>query len=325
MDEIIENKEIIRHPELTELDEMKTMWKSTFGDSDEYVDLVLDNYFNPMNSLVCTVDSKIVAVLHGIVYSFRSGDGLDANLKGLYLCGLSTQVDMQGRGIMGRMIKDIENIAISRDYNFLFLIPADDHLRRYYTKFGFVDSAYLRRLYVSYPDNIQCFQKCIQSLFLTTEEADNSNCLRDICDMHSVGYKYINSFSELCLIGLDELIEKCMNAERDAYECRIIHSRKDWEIIFEEHFLSGGKAVYFKHGLDEILLLLKSDSEVIKLFPKCRSVEDDCRFIDSLKFVECVKMAEVSKYGMVKFLKDNPAESGLNIIGSEVHFSLMLD
>lgn len=126
-------------------DRMMKLWKDTFGDPYEYIRMVFDTYFIEEN--VETVEDekgRLISSLLGVPYRFfdcgvetlcGSHDGY---LKGMYLCGLATVPDMRGKGLMKKLMRRFEERAAGNDYDFSFLIPADERLRNYYSRMGYV-------------------------------------------------------------------------------------------------------------------------------------------------------------------------------------------
>lgn len=133
-----------------EIDKIKTdmmeLWKNTFHDSNYYINLVFDTYFSLGNAFTVYDGKKLIAALLGVEYEFQVPDerGGVKNFKGLYLCGLATHPDYRRKGIMGRLMEDVEKRAKARGYIITFLIPADSHLREYYRKKGYLTSSYNR-------------------------------------------------------------------------------------------------------------------------------------------------------------------------------------
>lgn len=166
---------------------MMKLWKHTFHDSDDYINLVFDNYFNPDLVEYEERDGKLVAAMLAVPYRFYmsvncksesdecqnsdfvdmcgveknnikhsyigASDEGDSFLNGLYLCGLATSEERRGLGIMSRMIERINVKAAQRGYAFTFLIPASDGLQKYYSDRGYVSAMYrYEELYSSVHD-----------------------------------------------------------------------------------------------------------------------------------------------------------------------------
>ena len=117
------------------------LWKDTFHDTDEYIKLVFDNYFNPELVEYKVENGEVLAAMLGVPYYFdmkpdKVNNQETGKLKGLYLCGLATKPECRKRGYMSRMIEDINQRAFKLDFDFSFLIPADGGLKKYYSDRG---------------------------------------------------------------------------------------------------------------------------------------------------------------------------------------------
>ena len=62
---------------------LASLWKNTFHDSDEFISMLFDNYFNPELAEYEEVNGDVVSGLIGIPYNFGNAD---SNIKGLCLC-----------------------------------------------------------------------------------------------------------------------------------------------------------------------------------------------------------------------------------------------
>ena len=120
------------------------LWKETFHDSDAYVRLIFDAYFDMDHIEFEEKDGHIIASLMGIPYAFGNEN---LCINGVYLCGLATKKSERGRGIMTELLQRMEIKMRQKGESFLFLIPADEGLRRYYRDRGFVNGFYKREQY----------------------------------------------------------------------------------------------------------------------------------------------------------------------------------
>lgn len=114
--------------------EMKRLWKETFHDSDDYIDLVFDTYFDPELVAWHEAGGRLVSALLAIPYTFRQGS---RSLRALYLCGLATDPAFRRQGIMDSLLYEINAKGAERGFAFSFLIPADEGLHRFYLNRGY--------------------------------------------------------------------------------------------------------------------------------------------------------------------------------------------
>lgn len=120
--------------------QMMKLWKDTFQDKDSYIKLIFDNYYCPELIETEYIKGQLVAGMLGVPYFFTLPNG--KQLKALYLCGLATDRKYRGKGIMRNLIESINQKAKMLNYDFSFLIPANEGLRKYYRDRGYVDSFY---------------------------------------------------------------------------------------------------------------------------------------------------------------------------------------
>lgn len=130
------------------------LWSQVFGDSKDYVQLMIDAYYNEENiETYLNKKGEIISALWSIPYKFKC-DEFENYIKGLYLCGLATQPSYRGKGYISTLMDRIEDKARSLGYEFCFLIPADDNLRKFYEKRG----------YVSMPGKLNLIFECDNSI-----------------------------------------------------------------------------------------------------------------------------------------------------------------
>ena len=53
--------------------QMMKLWKETFHDSDDYVNLVFDSYFAPEHVVYEESEGKVIAALLAVPYEFKFG------------------------------------------------------------------------------------------------------------------------------------------------------------------------------------------------------------------------------------------------------------
>lgn len=115
------------------------LWKETFHDSDEYISLLFEHYFNPQNVACCVEDGRLKASLMAIPYTFRSKYG---EIPAVYLCGLATRPEYRRQGIMARLMEEILSRCKEGGKALAFLIPANEGLIRYYRDRGWSAAIY---------------------------------------------------------------------------------------------------------------------------------------------------------------------------------------
>lgn len=163
--------------------DMMELWKQTFHDSDRYIKLVFDTYYRPENSFTVYDGDLLIASLLGVEYEFQRIDqnGKNDNFRGFYLCGLATRPEYRRRGIMGELMKRAEGSAKARGFAFSFLIPADDHLRRYYEVKGYNTSSYRMQKPIKIVDNAPKSELYIYT-FKEMLELNNKDFIKEIAE-----------------------------------------------------------------------------------------------------------------------------------------------
>lgn len=206
-------------------DRMKKIWTDTFGDSPEYVDLIFDEAASGEYLMTAEQDAQIAASLVGVEYplvipqkSQNSNGKIPKKVKALYLCGLATIPICRRKGIMASLIEKTENKAHEAGIPVAFLIPADDHLREYYSRIGYRTLSHRRRM--------------------TIEVGCENRKKSDSCPI-------VRKYSNLAKSEKNEIIQAAADAEsREAQNCAVsgilLHTRRQWETIFKENQLGGG-------------------------------------------------------------------------------------
>lgn len=258
------------------------LWMNTFHDSEEYVKLIFNTFYN--DGLVeCAVrDNKIVSSLLGIPFKFRYNKNRDCitrqhpsykdymsrvELRGLYLCGLATYPEYRGLGLMSGLINEVLERAVASGYDLVFLIPANSDLREYYRKFGFED-AFPKWTGVIEPEKI----------------AKNG------CGVRIEYFNTLDSLLENIKIsekdGLTQFCKEFDGLERESLSkgsFYITRSEKELFVAIRECFVSGGR-IYIARGegneLEGMAFVYKKDNGV-KVYKI--SSKDNCVKTDLLK------------------------------------------
>ncbi|MDE6018535.1 MAG: GNAT family N-acetyltransferase [Muribaculaceae bacterium] len=160
--------------------DMMELWKETFHDSNRYIELVFDAYFQIDNIFVRYDGDTLIASMLCVPYEFSTvSEGVRKKLKGMYLCGLATRPEYRKRGIMSGLIKEAEANIKKRGYDLTFLIPADRHLRDYYGKMGYYDGSYKTEIKLK-PTKIRYHQNMYIYTFKELRKLKGSDLLLDI-------------------------------------------------------------------------------------------------------------------------------------------------
>lgn len=191
--------------------DMMELWKETFHDSNRYIELVFDAYFQIDNIFVRYDGETLIASMLCVPYEFSTvSESVRKKINGMYLCGLATRPEYRKRGIMRDLIKEAEYDLKKRGYDLTFLIPADRHLRDYYGRMGYYDGSFKTEIKIS------------------------ATKIRDLQNM------YIYTFKELIELKryelLLEIIGWCREIESNENGMsKLLHSEKDLLAVISEN------------------------------------------------------------------------------------------
>lgn len=116
------------------VNELKELWQTCFGDDREYIDFFFSRRFVPKNTFVYSLNGRAVAQLFLLEGVFRvNGE----EYPSYYLYAACTHPSFRRKGIMGELLKYTETEAKKRKTDFICLVPADKHLFDYYSGFSY--------------------------------------------------------------------------------------------------------------------------------------------------------------------------------------------
>ncbi|MDE7437965.1 MAG: GNAT family N-acetyltransferase [Muribaculaceae bacterium] len=257
--------------------EMMRLWKENFHDSDEYINLVFDAYFLPDMVEYEERDGKIVSALLAVPYSFGNAR---QSIRGLYLCGLSTDLDYRRRGIMGDVLERFINRIDRSRYAFTFLIPADGSLQKYYHDRGFVNAFYRMPMhYVSSHDFRREFFNTINN---------------DTDELISLKKHYWESLKLHRITGESEsyLLNKiCIfikSQEGKKIDMQLMHSSLDILTGIDECVISGGEIYALENGKSDITAVgffyINNEDKTLSIYYSVQGdPESGCRLLDEIK------------------------------------------
>lgn len=113
---------------------VRTLWKTCFEDTEEYLDLHFSKKYKPQNTLLYFEKDTVVAALQMLPYTIRF---YGKEIPFYYLAGLCTLPEYRNKGYMGELIKASLDVMKRRRIPICGLVPADDWLFNYYRKYGF--------------------------------------------------------------------------------------------------------------------------------------------------------------------------------------------
>lgn len=288
-------------PELKK--KLMKLWKDTFHDSDAYISLIFDEYFDPEYIEYQEEKNQIISGLIGIPYEFGCGSN---RIKGMYLCGLATKEEFRHKGIMSDMISRINKKAAEQGFTISFLIPASDMLRIYYQGKGYVNGMY--RVEERYTDIHDFNKDCIS--FINREE--------DRLRPHRLKYYdnlVVSKLDEPDSALLKEISKYITEKERENNSyVTLLHSEKDIENIIKENKISGGEILLAKNESDELkgIVFMVFDERKRMTIQKIY-YDDQCVFFKILD--KAKKLHAESPMSIWRF----PEETNRHVIWSKVY------
>ncbi len=111
-----------------------SLWNEAFSDTRDNIEFFLDNKYIADNTVVCEKNGKIVSQLF-LLEGEMHINGTD--YPSYYLYAACTLKEQRGKGIMGKMLEFSRNLAYNRGKFFICLMPAEESLFGYYSKFGY--------------------------------------------------------------------------------------------------------------------------------------------------------------------------------------------
>lgn len=255
-----------------------SLWQSCFGDKREYIEFFLDECPHTCIGIISdNVPVSMLFLLNGVIDKFRAA----------YIYAACTDEKFRCRGYMAQLIEFTKKYCAVNNYESLFLVPAEESLYEYYSKFGFI-SSFEKSVYDVYVSDLSSYE--------LTEITDTDEILR-----------IRNSF-------LDNI-------------CSFRFDNKTAVYAIKEHFFNGGKVFINRGENADFIAFITEDSEknVIKEFLGDKSVKmlkNIEHFLNIGKeniYIHCPivynntdKMAKTAKCGMYYPLTDEMKNSSVN-------------
>lgn len=111
-----------------------SLWHEAFGDSRNEIEFFLEKKFIPENTVVCEENGEIASLLFLLNGEMHINN---RDYPAYYLYAACTSKKHRGKGIMGEMLDFSKNLASDRGVDFICLMPAENSLFNYYSKFGY--------------------------------------------------------------------------------------------------------------------------------------------------------------------------------------------
>ncbi|MGN1419279.1 MAG: GNAT family N-acetyltransferase [Acutalibacteraceae bacterium] len=121
------------------IENLSALWQKVFGDEPDYIDLFFKKPYYKSKTFAAFDGDKIVSVLY-LMHSQIRFDG--EIFDGFYLYAAATDPDYRKQGLMGTLLHEAEQYTAAAGKSYISLVPANEHLYDYYSKFGFETAMY---------------------------------------------------------------------------------------------------------------------------------------------------------------------------------------
>lgn len=196
--------------DVTMVEEIIKVMMACFGDPIWVLRFFFKERFDMNNCYVCTVDGKVVSVLHAIKSKIKLGK---ETLNAVYIYGACTLSEYRSRGYMTNLLKFANKAYAKMGYECSFLVPESDKLIRFYSNLGYKNFFKIKRIE------------------MTRKE------MMELCGFEGTDFKDLNLGSALTSYQME-------NLRREVYEnqCGVVYSEKDIDFAGKlyEFFSSGG-------------------------------------------------------------------------------------
>lgn len=184
-------------------EEIKRIYRESFSDSPEYVEMYFNNVYNDNEGmLLCNDDGQPVSalMLRQFEMSFHG-----SRVPVSYIAGAATKRKQRGKGYMSRLMLDALRESARRGDMMCSLIPANEALYYYYAAFGFTTVFYVKE---------QRF-----TAFHQFPVEGEYHCVDEV---------------------LGDECREAFNRFQNQRECYILHSKRDYFNIIEDLRSDGG-------------------------------------------------------------------------------------
>ncbi len=131
---------IIDAPKSTQFLELRNLWKSAFGDTEQFLDSFAQTAFSPNRCRCVTVDGQVVAALYWFDCTCRGR-------RVAYLYAIATAEAYRGRGLCRLLMEDTHRHLRELGYAGALLVPGGKELFAFYEKMGYRTCGYIREIH----------------------------------------------------------------------------------------------------------------------------------------------------------------------------------
>ncbi|MDR0970178.1 MAG: GNAT family N-acetyltransferase [Lentimicrobiaceae bacterium] len=115
---------------------VKNMWKTCFGDTNDYMNMYFEHKYKPENTLIYFEGETAVASLQILSYTITF---YETEIPAAYLSGICTLPEFRGKGYASKLISKAHEIIRKRGIYIVVLIPETNKnwLFKFYNRFGY--------------------------------------------------------------------------------------------------------------------------------------------------------------------------------------------
>lgn len=113
--------------------DVRSMWKTCFDDSEEYMDIHFSRKYRDENTLILS-ESQPVASLQMLPYQISFNKTL---IPFSYISGVCTLPEHRKKGYMDKLLAESFAVMQERNIPLTILVPAEDWLFAFYERYGF--------------------------------------------------------------------------------------------------------------------------------------------------------------------------------------------
>ncbi|WP_446774503.1 GNAT family N-acetyltransferase [Macellibacteroides fermentans] len=130
---------------MKDIEQLKSLWKSLFGDTEAFISLFFHEVVRDENIRVLEEKGRILSALYMLPYPFRIWN---QEVTASYISGAGTLPEAQGRGLMRKLLIDSFKEMDRRQIPLSILIPAEPWLYGFYEKSGYATVfTYIQQVY----------------------------------------------------------------------------------------------------------------------------------------------------------------------------------
>lgn len=207
--------------------EIIRMWKTVFNDSDEFMEMYFRLKYKDENTLIKIQDGKVAASLQMLPYSITFYGNV---LPIAYISGAATLPEERKKGYMEELLAASFSEMKKRNIPITTLIPQEDWLFGFYEKYGYTPMFDMRK------------ERIILPLNETTTEFIHEATINDV-----------------------SLIANHYNNILNKQNLTVQKTNADWQAVFEDHYLSNGKILYWKDNQEVkgVAFVSNEENEII--------------------------------------------------------------